>query len=98
MEQFPADGRPREKFLSFMLAAMVISVFSFLLMLSCGGLAVAVIAALGGNAALCLVNYLVWGRAILRATAGEREDAEFQALLEDEGWNRPPEPREEDFD
>ena len=98
MEQFQGGGRPREKFLSFMLAAMVISVFSFLLMLSCGGLAVAIVAVVGGLAALCLANYLLWGRAILRSTVGEREDAEFQALLEDEGWNRPPEPHEEDFD
>lgn len=98
MEESQADGRPREKLLSFMLAAMVFSVFAFFLFLICGGMAVAIVAVVGGVAGLCLANYFLWGHALLRSTVGEREEAEFHALLEDEGWNRPPELREEDFD
>jgi hypothetical protein len=84
-----AERGSRETFLALMLAALVAAGFGLLLFLICGGIGIAIIAVVGGVVALCLVNYFLWGHALLRSTAGEREDAEFQALLEDDGWNRP---------
>ena len=43
-------------------------------------------------AALGFINYLLWGRSMMQATAGEREEAELKAREELEPWNLP-EPR-----
>lgn len=81
--------RPRETLLGTMLGTIAVASFAFAVFLICGGMAIGVVAVVGGVIGLALVNYFLWGHALLRSTVGERQDAEFQALLEDEGWNRP---------
>jgi hypothetical protein len=38
-------------------------------------------------AGLAALNYLLWGRAFTRATAWEREEAEFRDQLADQEWS-----------
>lgn len=79
-----AEGRAREHFLSMLLASLLFSFVGFGFVLICGGMSIAVLAVIVGLAGLCLINYLLWGQAMMRATVGEREDEEFRALLEDD--------------
>lgn len=81
------SGSSRESFLSVFLAALVLGGIGLGFALLCSGLAIPVLAVLGvpaAVAALCLMNYLLWGQAMTRATAGERAEEEFGALVDDD--------------
>ena len=86
------DRQRRETFLTVLLTVMGAAGLLFCLVLITGGLLVWVVVGAAALAALGLVNYLLWGWLFSRATAGEREEAEFQARMELNDWDLP-EPR-----
>ena len=43
----------------------------------------------GGIVALAILNYFLWGRGMMRATAGEREEEELRASEEQPPWELP---------
>ena len=50
------------------------------------GLALYVLLIAAGVAGLILVNYLLWGRGMMEATAGEREEEQVRASMERQPW------------
>jgi hypothetical protein len=87
-----SDRRRRETFLTVLLSLVGAAGVLFCLVLITGGFFLWVIVGVAALAALGLVNYLLWGWLFSRATAGEREEAEFQARMELNDWDLP-EPR-----
>jgi hypothetical protein len=83
----------RESRSTLLIAAMAV-VFA----LPCFGLLVVltegyILALLGGLLILAVVagvHYLLWGRAMARNTAGEREEEEMRERLEPNEWDVPP--------
>jgi hypothetical protein len=71
-----------------------IGAFGFLMLIT-WGMFLYVLLALAGLAAVVLVNWLLWGRGMTRATAGEREEEELRASLERQPWelSEPEQPR-----
>jgi hypothetical protein len=86
------DRQRRETFLTLLLTVMGGAGLLFCLVLITGGFLLWVVVGAAALAALGLVNYLLWGWLFSRATAGEREEAEFQARMELNDWDLP-EPR-----
>ena len=59
------------------------------------GLFLYVVLIVGGIAALAILNYLLWGRSMMQATAGEREEEQVRASMEQPPWelSEPEQPR-----
>jgi hypothetical protein len=77
----------RESFLALMLAALAGGGFLLFLILVSGGFFFYVLCAVLAVFCLGFVNYLLWGRAMTREVAGEREDMELEER-EDERFRR----------
>jgi hypothetical protein len=82
----------REGMLTIMLTGVAVGGFLLFMILVTGGFFFYVLLGVGVIAALGVVNYLLWGRSMMQATAGEREEEEAKARDEQEPWNLP-EPR-----
>jgi hypothetical protein len=82
----------REGLLTIMLTGVAVGGFLLFMILVTGGFFFYVLLGVGVIAALGFINYLLWGRSMMQATAGEREEAELKAREELEPWNLP-EPR-----
>jgi hypothetical protein len=78
--------RQREATLAVMLSGLALGGFLVFLALISGGFFIWVYLIVVGMAALGYVNYVLWGRSMTEATAGEREEEEVRARLEEEGW------------
>lgn len=78
-----ADGQ-RGTFLSVVFAILVISLFLFLLFITCGGLFIYILALVGGIAFVGLFHYLLWGHSMTNEVAGEREEEELRESMEEE--------------
>ena len=79
--------RQRSAFLSVLFTVLFgggALVLSFLL---CGGLAVYVLAVVGGLVVFGYAHYLLWGHSLSTEVAGEREQAQTEGELEDDGWS-----------
>ena len=48
-----------------------------------------VVLIVGGIVGLAILNYFLWGRGMMRATAGEREEEELRASEEQPPWELP---------
>src|SRR5437899_5967874 len=59
------------------------------------GLFLYVVLIVGGIAALAILNYLLWGRSMMQATAGEREEEQVRASMAQPPWelSEPEQPR-----
>src|SRR5262245_7798779 len=87
MDQEQLDyQRRRESSLAIMLAALGLGAFLFFLALITGGFFRGVYLITTGFGCLAYLHYLVWGRSMMEATAGEREEEEFRARLNEDGW------------
>jgi hypothetical protein len=86
------DRQRRETFLTVLLTLLGGAGLLFCLVLITGGFFLWVVVGAAALGVLGLVNYLLWGRLLSRSTAGEREEAEFQARMELNDWDLP-EPR-----
>ena len=79
--------RNREAFLAIMLSGLALGGFLFFLVLITGGFFIWVYLIVGGIAALGFINYALWGRSMTENTAGEREEEELRARLEEDAWS-----------
>jgi hypothetical protein len=76
----------RDTYLTIVLCAFVgIPGFVFFVILT-GGLFVWLLIGAAGIGVLGAFHYLLWGRAFSHETAGEREEAELRAEIEEEEW------------
>lgn len=90
----PYDDRVHQQRASFLSALLSLLTMAFILcffFLICGGLSLYILAVLAGVSLVGLVHYLLWGRAMNITTAGEREEEEVWARVEEGLW--PPEDR-----
>jgi hypothetical protein len=78
--------RRRESSLSVMLAMLGLGAFLFFLALITGGFFLWVYLITAGIAGFAYLHYLLWGRHMMETTAGEREEEEFRARFEGNGW------------
>ncbi len=90
-----APRRKRETLLTLMLTAVLSGGILFFLILISGGFFIFVVACVFAIALVGLLHYMLWGQALSREVAGEREAAESQARWEAEEeqgrfWDRPP--------
>src|SRR5690349_7283359 len=81
VEQLGSNNRSRETTLAVMLTVLAIIGFLFFLTLLTGGWAVYFVLVVFGLVAFGGLHYLLWGRLMMQETAGEREEAEFQAKM-----------------
>jgi hypothetical protein len=89
----PAQHSARETFLaSLLLLVFAVGALTFLFLM-CGVSLLWAFIELAGLCALGLVHYVIWGRALYRKTAGEREEEELRIKAELDGWPLP-EPRQ----
>jgi hypothetical protein len=72
-----------------MLSGLALAGFLLFLALISGGFFLWVYLIVGGIAALAYLNYLLWGRSMTAATAGEREEEERRARRESDGVPEP---------
>jgi hypothetical protein len=91
-DQYEQYRQRREGLLTIMLTGVGVGGFLLFMILVTGGFFFYVLLGVAGIAALGFVNYLLWGRSMMQATAGEREEEEAKARDELEPWNLP-EPR-----
>lgn len=82
----------RETLLAVLMGLALGGATMVFLFLMCGGLVVWGALVLATLAAIAGLNYLLWGRALSRNVAGEREEAEIRSQAEEDGWPLP-EPR-----
>jgi hypothetical protein len=81
--------RRRESILTILFAAAGgVGVLLFLMMIT-WGLFLYVLLVVGGVAGLVFLNYLLWGRGMMEATAGEREEEQLRASMEQPPWELP---------
>src|SRR5262245_31823771 len=73
---------PRETLLTLMLTALFGGAFLFFLIIVGGTVFLYVLIAVAAIAAVGLVHYVLWGQALSREVAGEREEAEARARQE----------------
>lgn len=78
--------RKREATLAIMLSAIGLGGFLLFLVLISGGFFIYVYLVVGAIGLLGFVNYLLWGRGMTEATAGEREEEEMRARVEPDAW------------
>jgi Flp pilus assembly protein TadB len=81
-QQKPAASKGRETLLTFSLVAILGGAFIFFLNLVSLGIFIYVIAAIVGIAAVGFLHYAVWGYALSRQVAGEREEQRIKELLD----------------
>jgi hypothetical protein len=86
-----ADRQKRGACLSLMMAAGGVAFFALLLIVATGGWAVYVIGVAGAIFLFGAMHYLLWGRAMLQQTAGDREEEELRQRIE-EDEEEPPGP------
>jgi hypothetical protein len=79
----------RQDFLTLFLTFLGGAFFLFVLVLLTGGLFFYVGLAFAGIAALGALHYLLWGKVLSDAVAGEREEEQLRRRAADEDW--PPE-------
>lgn len=87
--------RRRETLITLMLTAVISGGILFFLILVSGGFFLFVVACVFAIALVGLFHYLLWGHALTREVAGEREAEESRARWEAEEeqgrfWDRPP--------
>lgn len=92
---YDAPRRKRETILTLMLTAVLSGGILFFLILISGGFFIFVVACVFAIALVGLMHYLLWGQALSREVAGEREAEESRARWEageEQGrfWDRPP--------
>jgi hypothetical protein len=85
----------RESILTITFAGVGGTGILLFLMLITWGMFLYVLLAVAGLAAVVLVNWLLWGRGMMRDTAGEREEEELRKSLERQPWelSEPEQPR-----
>ncbi len=89
-QQQPAEEHPaprnkgRETLLTFTLVAILGATFVFFLNFVTLGVFSYVIAAIVGIAAVGFLHYVIWGYALSKDVAGEREEQRIKDLLEAE--------------
>jgi hypothetical protein len=87
--------RKRETLLTLMLTALFSGAILFFLILVSGGFFIFVVACVFSIALVGLMHYVLWGHALSREVAGEREAEESRARWDAEEeqarfWDRPP--------
>ena len=80
----PNQHKGRETLLTFSLVAILGGAFLFFLNLVSLGIFAYVIAAVIGIAAVGFLHYAIWGYALSRQVAGEREEERIKDMLETE--------------
>jgi hypothetical protein len=83
------DRQRRETVLTVLLSLLGAFGILFFLVLITGGLLLWLVVGVVAVAALGLLNYLLWGRWLSRATAGEREEAQMWGQLDVNEWDLP---------
>ncbi len=91
-----SEKRQRGTCLSLMMAAMVAGFFALLLVVATGGWAMYVIWIGGAIFLFGGIHYLLWGRMMLRQTAGDREEEELRQRIA-EREDEPPAPESNGF-
>jgi len=77
----------RESFLTIFLAVLGSGAFLLFLVLLTGGFFLWVILGVALIILFALFHYLMWGRSLMRNTAGEREEEQLRARAEaEEDW------------
>ena len=85
-ERIERIQRRRESVLTILFAAGGgVGVLLFLTMIT-WGLFLYVLLVVGGIVGLGVLNYLLWGRGMMDATAGEREEEQVRASMEQPPW------------
>jgi hypothetical protein len=82
--QRPSNRGP---FLGMMLSILALAFFVVFLVLISGGFFMYVVAAVGALVLLCGFHYVLWGRALTHAVAGEREEELLRQRAQDETWD-----------
>lgn len=77
MNDSDQPGQHRANLLPVMLAVSVAGFFCFVLILLTGGFFLWVIAVVLGFVLFCLIHYALWGAAMSKEVAGEREELEL---------------------
>jgi hypothetical protein len=75
---------------------MAVAFLVLVLIFITGGYFLYVLAACVGLALLCAFHYVLWGRALTEAVAGEREEELLRQRAEAEDWDEPGEPTQPD--
>jgi hypothetical protein len=70
-----------------MLTVLGLAFFVVFLIFISGGFFMYVVAAVGGLLLLCGFHYVLWGRALTHAVAGEREEELLRQRAQDESWD-----------
>ncbi len=83
------DRQRRETVVTVLLSLLGAAGILFFLVLITGGLLLWLVVGVLGVAALGLLNYLLWGRWLSQATAGEREEAQMWGQLDVNEWDLP---------
>jgi hypothetical protein len=85
-ERIARSQRRRESMLTVLFAVGGgLGILVFLTIIT-WGLVLYVLLIAAGVAGLILVNYLLWGRGMIEATAGEREEEQVRASMERQPW------------
>lgn len=82
------ERQRRASCLAILLAGAFSGFILVLLVLATGGWAVYLLWIAGGVGAFALLHYLLWGRLLLRQTAGEREEEELRRRAEEREQNQ----------
>jgi hypothetical protein len=85
-ERIDQYRRRRESILTVVFAAMAgFGTLFFLNLITCGFF-IYVLPVVAGIVGFAFLNYLLWGRGMMQATAGEREEEELRASMERPPW------------
>jgi hypothetical protein len=79
-----------------MLTAIGVAFLVLVLIFITGGYFLYVLAACVGIALLCAFHYVLWGKALTQAVAGEREEELLRRQAEMEDWDEPADPMHPD--
>jgi hypothetical protein len=82
------DGGMRENLLAIVLSAMIVGGFVVFMIIATGGLLLQILGAVVVLAVLGWIHFQLWGRTLSEETAGEREEAELRAKIEQKDWDR----------
>jgi len=88
-ERIERYQRRRESILTVLLAVGGALGILVILIIITWGLVLYVILIAAGVAGLILLNYFLWGRGMMEATAGEREEEQVRASMERQPWELP---------
>jgi hypothetical protein len=88
-ERIERYQRRRESFLTVLFAlGGGVGILVFLTIIT-WGLVLYVLLIAVGIVGLIFLNYLLWGRGMMEATAGEREEEQVRASMEQQPWELP---------